>query len=442
MRVELSGFGGWPRHRTELVPAPPPARIPAALVPGTVARGNGRAYGDAAIGTVRTLWTGPLDFVEAFDATTGRITVRAGLLLSDLIGAFLPRGFFPPVVPGTRQVSLGGMVAADVHGKNHHRAGSFGDHVEELELALSDGTLLRCSPRENPEWFSATVGGMGLTGVIVRITFRLVRVETGWLSVRALATPDLAATMRALVAAEGASDYAVAWLDGSARGPRRGAGIVLAGDHLPLAELPADLRAVPFPPAHSGRIEVPPLPVPLVNRLSLSLLNRLYRTVQLRRTERVEDWDRWFFPLDVLSGWNRAYGPGGFVQYQFAVPEGPAREVLGAVLERIERRGLRSSLAVLKRFGREGRGLLSFPLRGWTLALDFPRSRDLPALLGELDGIVLEAGGRIYLAKDARLPAATFDRMEEGRLARFVDFRERHGLARVFRSHLSDRLGL
>jgi len=442
VRVELAGFGRWPRHRTELVPAPRPARIAAALVPGTIARGNGRAYGDAAIGTVRTLWTGPLDFVEAFDPESGRITVRAGLLLSDLIAAFLPRGFFPPVVPGTRAVSLGGMVAADVHGKNHHRAGSFGDHVEELELALPDGTLLRCSPAENPEWFAATIGGMGLTGVITRITFRMVRVETGWLSVRAVPGGDLAATMAALVRAEAEATYAVAWLDGSARGSRRGAGIVLAGDHARREDLPRELRHVPFPPARRGRIALPPLPVSLVNRASLTLLDLAYRSAQLRRPVRLEDWDRYFFPLDAIMAWNRAYGPRGFLQYQFVVPEEHAADALGEVLGRIERTGLRSSLMVLKRFGGSGRGMLSFPQRGWTLALDFPRTRELPQLLAALDRIVLDAGGRIYLAKDARLPAATFARMEDRRLERFVAFRERHGLRRPFASRLSRRLEL
>jgi decaprenylphospho-beta-D-ribofuranose 2-oxidase len=238
--TELTGWGRYPRHESELIEATAPALVPGLLAgrSGIVARGNGRAYGDAAIGERVTLSTRGLDRARAFDPASGRLTVEAGVLLSDIIAAFLPRGFFPPVVPGTKLLTVGGMIAADVHGKNHHRDGGFGAHVEELKLVVPSGETIACSRTQNTELFSATIGGMGLTGTIVEATFRLKPVETGWMRQRTIVANDLDGAMAALRETADAT-YSVAWIDCLARGASLGRSLIYAAEHATRADVEA-----------------------------------------------------------------------------------------------------------------------------------------------------------------------------------------------------------
>ncbi len=443
--TELSGWGRYPRYPSEVISPPFPGAFPPQMASrsGFVARGNGRAYGDAAIGTSVTLSVRKLNRIRAFDPATGRIKVEAGILLSNLLEVVIPRGFFPPVVPGTKYVTIGGMVASDVHGKNHHREGGFGDHVENFTLALPNGDTLTCSRGENPELFFATIGGMGLTGTILDVTFRLRQIETGWMRQKTTVAPDLDGAIRALQETSEAT-YSVAWIDCLARGASLGRSLVFAAEHATRLDIDALLPgAEPFPTWMAGRLAVPfDLPSLTLNRFFVSALNELYfRAGGIRSGYPfLVNWDPYFFPLDKIGNWNRIYGRRGFLQYQCVVPKEHAGAVLRNILERVSQHGNASFLAVLKQLG-PSHGDISFPLEGFTLALDLPVSDGVFPLLDELDREVVESGGRLYLAKDARQSRATFESGYPG-LARFRELRRAIGAPSKNSSRMSLRLGI
>ncbi|WP_086827390.1 FAD-binding oxidoreductase [Streptomyces sp. NRRL B-24572] len=392
---------------------------------GTVARGLGRAYGDAAQnagGTVLDM-TG-LDRILAVDTTAGLVVCEAGVSLHRLMEALLPFGWFVPVTPGTRYVTVGGAIGADIHGKNHHVSGSFGRHVTALELLTADGEIRTVVP--GTTLFDATTGGMGLTGVILSATLRLLPVETSLVRVDTERVPDLDELMARLTATDHAYRYSVAWIDLLARGAATGRAVLTRGDHAPYDTLPRRHRARRDPLAfRPGRLPAPPPYVPggLLGRTSVGLFNELwYRKAPRAATGRLQSLPAFFHPLDGVPHWNRVYGPGGFVQYQFVVPYGQ-EDALRRIVRRIADHRCPSFLAVLKRFGSGDPGWLSFPLPGWTLALDLPTG--LPGLgrfLDALDEEVVGAGGRIYLAKDSRVRpevlAAMYPRLDEFRALR------------------------
>ena len=406
---------------------------------GLIARGAGRAYGDAAQSAANTVDMGGFRRMIAFDEATGQLVAEAGVTLDEVIATFLPRGWFPAVTPGTRFVTLGGAVAADVHGKNHHRDRSFGATVGWIDLMGPDGRVRRVVPGE--ALFGWTVGGMGLTGVILRVALRLKAVETGYIRQRTLPAPHLAAAM-ATFEANADATYSVAWIDCLARGPSLGRSLVLLGEHATLAELPQDARARPFhPPAPKRRLVPFEAPGFLLNGLTVRAFNEVYWRAGLAGLgERLVGWAPYFYPLDAVEGWNRIYGRRGFVQFQCALPLAVAAGALEALLREISAAGQGSFLAVLKRFGPQA-GAFSFPMEGYTLALDFPLHAGTAALLDRLDRIVVTAGGRFYLAKDARMSRAVFEAAEP-RAAAFRGFRAAEGLAGAFGSTQSERLGL
>lgn len=444
--TELAGWGRFPRHETRIhaPDGPEAARRLQANATGFVARGNGRSYGDAAIGSSDTLLMRGLGRLIAFDPASGRLTAEAGMLLADILSIFAPRGYFPPVVPGTKLVTLGGMIASDVHGKNHHRDGGFGRHVESFRLALPGGEIVTCSREENAQLFAATIGGMGLTGTILDCTFRLSRIETGWIRHRTVVAANLDAAMAALEAAD-ATRYTVAWIDCLARGPRLGRSLVYLGEHATRDDVIRMGKCLPhFPTETPGKFSVPlDLPGIALNRLSVRAFNEIYFRAGARQAgpERLVHWDPFFFPLDGILDWNRIYGKRGFVQHQCVIPESKAREVLGALLERIAAHGNASFLAVLKKLG-AGDGLISFPMPGYTLALDFSLKSNTLKLLDEIDRDVARVGGRLYLAKDARQSRDTLEAGYNGSLHEFRDLRRAIGAEGRISSQLSMRLGL
>jgi FAD/FMN-containing dehydrogenase len=448
-RRTLSGWGRWPQSDCALeTPASPDAaaRLAATGAPGgMIARGLGRAYGDTALSPACTLSSARLNRMLAFDEGTGALTAESGVSLGEIITAFLPRGFFPAVTPGTKFITLGGAIAADVHGKNHHGAGSFGEHVAWFDLAGADGAVRRCSPHENADLFNATLGGMGLTGVVLRAAITLMRVESGWIRNRTLRAPDLDA---AIAAFEGNMDapYSVAWIDSLARGAARGRAIVHLGAHARLADLPPDAARAPFAaPARRRHAAPPGVPSFALNRTAARAFNAAYWRAGARLpAEALVDWDRYFYPLDALAGWNRLYGARGFAQHQCALPLATARDALAALLDSIARAGAGSFLSVLKRFGPGAPARpLSFAIEGYTLAVDLPISPEALALMTRMDAIVSEAGGRIYLAKDARMTRTTLRAGYGGALDAFARMAEREaGGAPRFASVQSQRLGL
>lgn len=390
--------------------------VAAALRDGGLPFGNGRSYGDVCLNAGGTLWAmRGLDRFIAFDAEAGVIECEAGVLLKEIIDVALPRGWFLPVVPGTQFVTVGGAIANDVHGKAHHSAGSFGDHLRSFDLVRSDGSALRCSPSENPDWFAATVGGLGLTGVIVTARLQLRRVAGPWLDAETVVFDSLEDFFRLSAEAKGRFEYTVAWIDCAGGG--RGRGVFFQGNHSDGADPAPRLRARTFP-------LLPPFS--LVNGLSLRAFNlAYYHGNRWKARAARQHYVPFFFPLDNVLEWNRIYGPRGFYQYQSAVPPAAQLDATRAMLREITAAGLGSFLAVLKTFGdRPAPGLLSFPMPGTTLALDFPnRGAPTLALFDRLNAIVAEAGGRLYAAKDACMPPSMFERGYP-RLAEFRRFRD------------------
>ncbi|MDG9720783.1 FAD-binding oxidoreductase [Streptomyces sp. DH24] len=411
---------------------------------GGIPRGLGRAYGDAAqnAGGAVLDMTG-LDRVHAVDADGGTVLCDAGVSLHRLMEVLLPLGWFVPVTPGTRYVTVGGAIGADIHGKNHHVSGSFSRHVLSFELLTADGEV-RTVGRGTP-LFDATTGGMGLTGVILTATVRLQPVETALMSVDTERATDLDDLMARLAESDHRYRYSVAWIDLLARGAATGRAVLTRGDHAPLDALPRGARARRAPLAfRTSRFPAAPAFVPegLLSRTTVGLFNEFwYRKAPRARTGELQRISTFFHPLDGVPHWNRVYGRGGFVQYQFVVGHG-REDALRRIVRRISERRCPSFLAVLKRFGEADPGWLSFPVPGWTLALDIPAGLPgLAAFLDELDEEVAGAGGRVYLAKDARLRPELLDVMYP-RLPRFRALRAELDPDGVFASDLSRRLNL
>jgi len=433
MRLE-----GWGRVAPAAVPAARPERlagVATALAQAggfALARGAGRAYGDAAqLSGGRAILTARLDRMLDFDPATGLLECEPGVTFRDLIDTFAVRGFVPPASPGTAHVTVGGAIAADVHGKNHDRHGSFGDHVEWIDVLVADGRTLRASTAENADLFRATIGGMGLTGVIVRAAFRMLP-GTARLAVRERRIADLDAFFAAFEAARATSTFSVGWIDALARGRALGRGVFETAEFVPDAGIAPRMRrprVVPFD-----------LPEFALSSASVRVFNALYRA-RVPRAGRasMRALDAFLYPLDSLSDWNRLYGKRGFYQFQSVVPDAGALGATRAMLEAVSAGGNASFLAVLKTLGGEGRGHLSFPMRGVTLALDIPRAPGADDLMRALERIARDAGGRIYLAKDARMSAGTFAATYP-KLPEFRATLAKYDPAGLFASDLSRRL--
>ena len=436
----VSGWGRFPVVDTDVLRPRSFQALGDAIAgsPGGIARGNGRAYGDAGIGLSQTIEMAAFDRVRSFDPQSGRIRLEAGVLLSDLIDTFGPRGFLPHVVPGTRFVSVGGAIAADVHGKNHHCEGGFGRYVDSILLRTGQGETIEISREQGSDAFFATIGGMGLTGVILEATIRLRPVETGWIRQRVIPASNLADAVRALDRGDSAT-YSVAWIDCVASGNSLGRSLIYLGEHARADEIPGDRAA--FSRGHDPRLTMPvDLPAMTLNRYSIRAFNELYFRIGASRAgaPHLVSIFPYFFPLDNVGAWNRIYGRRGFLQHQCVIPQAGALDVLGEILARISTRGDASFLAVLKKLG-QGDGVMSFPLPGYTLALDFPMSSSILNFLDELDRLVVAAGGRLYLAKDARQSRATFEAGYPA-LQRFNEIRKSLDPMGRIRSRLSQRL--
>lgn len=406
---------------------------------GILARGLGRAYGDAAQNSGGLV----LDMTSLDGAPgvveDGVVEAPAGTSLGELLGQLLPIGLFPQVVPGTRHVTVGGAIAADIHGKNHHQDGSFCDHVESFVLLTPAGERVVAKPGDDA--FEATAGGMGLTGVIASARLRVQPVETALMRVDTERARDLDDLLSRLRATDANHRYSVAWIDCLARGRSLGRAVLMRGDHARRDDLPASRRNSPLVPPRAALLAAPPwVPRGLLNRATVRAFNEAYfRRAPVAEHGRVQPLHSFFFPLDAIRDWNRLYGSGGFVQYQCLVPFG-AEETLRTLLERLSDAGVPSFLAVLKAMG-DGRELLSFPGPGWTLALDIPVLPWLARLLDELDELVAAATGRIYLAKDSRVRPDLLRAMYP-ELPRWEEIRARLDPGCVMRSDLARRLAI
>lgn len=441
--MKLSGWGRTPVIDAQMN-APRDIDALQKLVAGAktvIARGNGRAYGDSAINPSGTVEMRHLNRMLAFDPETGLLTAEAGLILGDIISAFLPRGWFPAVTPGTKFVTLGGMIAADVHGKNHHKDGSFRECVHWIDILDSGGMIRRCSRTEHAELFEHTLGGMGLTGIVLRAAISLRPVESGWIRQTTHPAPNLKTAME-IFEQSGDATYSVAWIDCLGTGQNLGRSLVMLGEHAGLADLPVGRARQPFDIPGKRPLSIPfDMPAFLLNPLTVRAFNALYYRAGERQTgERLVDWDSYFYPLDAIQQWNRLYGRKGFAQFQCVLPLERSEQGLTRLLEATSGIGAGSFLAVLKRFG-EQESAFSFPMAGYTLALDFPVNRRTLALMDELDQITLDHGGRFYLAKDSRMKAETLHKADP-RARDFKQTRDARSWSDRFQSSQAERLSL
>ena len=421
----------------ELVRCAPPRSL--------IARGLGRSYGDAAQlkdGTVIELPV--FDRIE-LDLANATVTAGAGVSLDQILRLIVPAGFFLPVTPGTRNVTLGGAIAADVHGKNHHADGSFGNHVQRLLLVDGSGTLRELTPSgrgsvDEAEFFWATVGGMGLTGVIVEATFSLIPITSSLIRVDTTRYRDLESLMAAMVEADAKYRYSVAWVDSF---DPKGRGVLTCGDHAPAEDLPKAQQAYPLRYDPKALVSAPPfIPSGLLNKFTVRAFNEIwYRKAPKKRVGELQGIAPFFHPLDAVQDWNKIYGKAGFLQYQFAVPN-EAAHLVPRTLEALRQVGAPSFLTVLKRFGKRNPAPLSFPMAGWTLGADVPA--DVPGLLDVLDNLdkdVASVGGRLYLAKDSRQSKETLRNCLRS-IDRWQVIIHRLDPQKTMRSDLADRINL
>ncbi len=429
--MKLSGWGRYPLVDSRALGTNHQAWWAECFIPA----GNHRSYGDAALAPVYLSMLKQNRLIS-FDDQTGLLICEAGVLLSEIIEVFLPRGWFLAVTPGTKLITVGGAVASDVHGKNHHIQGCFSECVESFELLLpnqSSNQTQTCSRSENSDLFHATCGGMGLTGLITRVSFYLKRVESQWINQTTIKTDNLKHTFEAFEQSKD-SPYSVAWIDCLAKGESLGRSLLMVGDFAKDGDLsykPKNNLTIPFD-----------FPAFALNSLSVKAFNALYygKAAKGESQQRVGI-DSFFYPLDAIHHWNRIYGKNGFVQFQFILPKAVSFEGLKAILKRISQSGMGSFLAVLKLYGAANQNWLSFPMEGYSLALDFKIQPNLVDFIRELTDQVVELGGRVYLAKDALLTREQFEQSYP-KVEQFRALRKDMGLDAHFQSLLSQRLGL
>ncbi|MGH9133875.1 MAG: FAD-binding protein [Ilumatobacteraceae bacterium] len=440
----LTGWGRTAPSRCDVVEASDESlaeAIASAGPRGALVRGLGRSYGDAAQNAGGTVvrFVPPTEGIR-LDAATGLVTAHAATSFDALLRHLVPLGYFVPVTPGTRFVTLGGAIASDVHGKNHHVDGSFGSHLRSMSMLMADGAVRELTEQSDPELWWATIGGMGLTGIVTEATFAVLPIETSRCVVDTIRACDLDTLLAAMAEGDDRYRYSVAWVDLLAKGRHLGRSVLTRGDHATVAQVSGHRDPTGYGPRWLAA--VPPGVPNLLNHASVRAFNEVwYRRAPRSRAGEIQSITRFFHPLDGVAAWNRLYGRRGFLQYQFVVPLGN-ETALRAVIERVARSGHASFLAVLKRFGPGNLGPLSFPMAGWTLTLDLPAGASgLSELLHDLDDLVLDAGGRHYLAKDAH---TTPDSIRRGypRLAEWQEARHKADPGGLWISDIARRLEL
>jgi len=406
---------------------------------GYIPRGNGRCYGDASLAT-KTISTLKFDKILSFDIINGIFECESGITLDQVLEVVVPKGWFLPVTPGTKFITVGGAVASDVHGKNHHVDGSFSNHILEMDIMLADGRLLTCSLQLNTDLFEATCGGMGLTGVITRVKFSLKKIETAYIRQKQIKAANLEEVIRLFDEYKDYT-YSVAWIDCLKKGKNFGRSILILGEHAKLNELneKQGRHILQLPPKKQITFPIN-LPSWVLNSFTVKAFNFLYYGKNFKKEiNNIIPYEPFFYPLDAILHWNRGYGKKGFIQYQFVLPVN-AKEGLVEILRKISDKGMGSFLAVLKIFGKQ-ESLIGFPMEGYTLALDFPVRKGLFEFLDELDKVVLQYGGRLYMSKDARMKPEI---LQSGypELQRFMSIIKKYNDHYKIHSVQSDRLFL
>ncbi|MTI38750.1 FAD-binding oxidoreductase [Fulvivirga lutimaris] len=439
---KISGWGNYPLVDSEINRFDTERELVKLLASEskTIARGNARSYGDSALAhnVISSLSHNRMLY---FDTEKGILKCESGVLFNDILDVIVPKGWFLPVTPGTKFITVGGAIASDVHGKNHHGEGSFSNYLDEFEIACADGSIKICSPSNEQELYQATCGGMGLTGVILNATFRLKKIESAYISQKQIKAKNLDEIVELFDEYKSAT-YSMAWIDCLKGGNAFGRSILICGEHASFEELSTNQKKAPLNLKPKKKLNVPfNFPAIALNPFSIKAFNALYYAKNYKKVmEGVIPYEPFFYPLDAINNWNRMYGKNGFVQYQFVLPKEGGKEGLVKILKKIRSKGMGSFLAVLKAFG-EQNDLIAFPMEGLTLALDFPVRKGLFEFLNELDVIVLEYGGRIYLTKDARMDGQTLAQSYPN-FSKWKAIVEKYNPNFKFASTQSDRLNI
>lgn len=438
---EISGWGLFPKiNVSKQIPRNISELKNAINSSSVIARGNGRSYGDSSINILNTIDMKNFNRFLYFDESQGLLIAEAGVLLKEVIDVFLPKGWFPTVTPGTKFVTLGGMVAADVHGKNHVKNGSFGNHIHWLDIINSDGEIIRCSRENNSDLFFWTLGGMGLTGIILKVAFFLRPVKTSWIKEKTFVASNINQAFE-IFENNLNSTYAVAWIDCYSKGKNLGRSLIKFGEHAEKKELNFNKKLKTFTISKKKKISIPFfLPSLILNKVNVRIFNFFYFLKGIiSKKNKYVDWDTFFYPLDKISNWNKIYGKKGFAQFQCVIPLSRSKKAISELLNCISYSKSSAFLAVLKRFG-DQKSNFSFPMEGYSLALDFPINSDNLFLMKLLDEITIKNGGRFYLAKDSRVKRDTFEN-SDNRVDEFRKYRDKK-LKRKFNSIQSERLNL
>lgn len=441
-KEQLAGWGNYPVSESYTIIARNEADCTAAMKEEKlIARGLGRSYGDQATNSNRYVAVcTKLNYFIAWDEKEGILECQAGTSLEEIISTFGPKGWLPMVCPGTKFVTIGGAIANDIHGKAHHIDGSFVNCVVSFTILTASGQVLTASRTENEDLFWANFGGLGLLGVILTATIRLRKIETTYFKQQSVVIRDLDHMLEALEQYDHQYNYSVAWIDALAKGKKLGSGVLTLGNAATFSDLPEKLKTNPLKLHASGKLSVPFFfPSFALNGFTVRILNKVIAFVQ-HSSKVFVHYEKFFFPLDAINNWNKGYGKRGFIQYQFVIPEEDGRKNLQEILEMIAASGCTPFLNVFKRMG-DGQGILSFPFKGYTLAIDFPVSKQLLSFTPKLDAKVLAAGGRVYLGKDALLNAVMFREMYP-QYQQWLSIKQKYDPLNVFSSDISRRLGL
>ncbi len=437
----ISGWGLYPRIEANKIKPKTIKELKNIILSNSlIARGNGRSYGDSAINRFKTIDMTEFNRFLHFNEKECLVVAQSGILLKDIIETFLPKGFFPPVTPGTKYVTLGGMVAANVHGKNHNKSGTFSKYIKWIEIIDNNGEIIRCSKKENAELFLWTIGGMGLTGIIINVAFYMNRIETAWINQTKLVSENINQTFK-FFESNIDSTYAVAWIDCYAKKNNLGRSVLMLGEHAKIDQIDFYKKLNPFKTFTKKKLSIPFFfPSFVLSNFSVKIFNSLnFLVSKISRKKEIVDWDTFFYPLDKILNWNKIYGSKGFAQFQCVIPLAVSKEGISEMLNLISKSKSSSFLAVLKRFGKD-ESYFSFPMEGYSLALDFPINEENLMLMNSLDAITIKYGGRFYLVKDSRMKRKIFQ-SSDTRIKNFKAFRKNQ-LNKKFTSCQSERLGL
>jgi decaprenylphospho-beta-D-ribofuranose 2-oxidase len=410
MKQDVSNWGNTPTIYASLIPFNHLHQLKEVIhhTQNVIPRGMGRCYGDSALNDT-IISTTEFNQMKSFDASTGIVICQAGITLEAILNTIIPSGWFLPVTPGTKFVTIGGVVAANVHGKNHHVHGSLSQHLMYIDVLTSEDTIIRCSPNEQSDLFYMTCGGMGLTGIIVEVAIQLIPISSSYIRQKTMRAKNLETIMDYFEVSHDWT-YSVAWIDCLATGSSLGRSVLMLGEHATCNELSHRQSKQPLQLSSKRKKSIPYfLPNWALNSWTVRLFNMAYFHASPKtESTQIIDYDSFFYPLDHIHHWNKCYGKRGFTQYQCVFPLHSSKDGLTQLLHKISDSGQGSFLAVLKRFGKESLPGLSFPMEGYTLALDFPMTPSTCQLMNELDTIVEKYNGRLYLAKDSRMSASFF----------------------------------